>query len=303
MEGIEDKESYCDYDFISVSEVVSQSLNIKIDNIVRSSDDTKKEAKSGFKDLDNIITKFDVGQLITISVRPGKGKTSFLLSLLYNLTEKSNLRIAVFSPERSSSKLVQRLIESETGNSAEKIYTGLIKESEKEKINKIIDNLINSTIIIDDSTTLTNEEIEKRCFYLKNSKKVDIIIFDHFELYSKNILDSESNYEEQEKLLINLEQITKKLNIPIIAFSQITNTHNLTHPNSKPDLTNVFDFVKNLSDVIMFLHRPNVLNFDKPEFIEWKGCAEIIIVKHPNISTPQSVKLKFIESSDKFADF
>ncbi len=305
MEGIEITEFVDNYEFISVSEVVSQALSNENSNIsqnVIAEKQINNEIKSGFKDLDKIIHKFENGQLITIAVRPGKGKTAFLLSLIYNLTIKNSTKIGVFSPERSSAKLVQRLVESETGSSAEKIYSGNIKEHDKSRINGIINNLLSSTIIINDSTSLTAEDIEKRCIYLKEKNNVDVILVDHIELYSRNILDSESNYDDQSKVMSVLKNVATKINIPIIAFSQITNTQNLTTPNSKPDINNVSENTRDLSDVIMFIHRPNVLNYDKPEFIEWKGCAEIIVVKHPQIESATSVKLKFIESSDKFTN-
>ncbi|MEI6348130.1 MAG: DnaB-like helicase C-terminal domain-containing protein [Bacteroidota bacterium] len=304
MEGIEKTEFPACYEFITVSDVVKQAINRESSTAEETlKTETSTILNSGFRDLDHIIQSFNSKQLISIAVRPGKGKTAFLLSLIHNLALTNNKRIAVFSPERSAIKLVQRLIESETGNSAERVYSGTYKESDKEKVDLIISKFIQSEVIIDDSTSLNITEITNRCKYLVEEQHVDMILFDNIELYSKNILDSDINFFEQEKMMSEISLLTKSINIPILLLTHSTNINNLIDINDKPTIDNVAPFIKQHSDVVVFIHRPNLLNFHKPEFSEWKGCAELILIKHPEVNTPSSIKLKFIESSDRFTDF
>lgn len=302
MKGIEITQFIAGFDFISVSDIIKQALNKEHLNIELSSEQESTTISSGFRDLDIIINSFNPKELITIAVRPGKGKTAFLLSLIHNLSINNNKKIAVFSPERSAIKLVQRLIESETGHSSEKIYSSNYKEAEKEMIENTITKFIQSNILIDDSTSLSTNDIVNRCKVLKEEHNVDLIIFDNFELYSKNILDTDVNFLEQEKIITTLNSVSKDLNIPIITLTHTTNTSNLLDINDKPTIENATSFIREFSDVVIFIHRPNVINFDKPELCDWKGCAELIIAKHPKINTPRSIKLKFIESSDRFAN-
>ena len=303
MEGIDKTEFSVDYEFITVSDVVKQAVNRETMSIAPIANGFSKVLNSGFRDLDKIIQSFNSNQIISIAVRPGKGKTAFLLSLIHNLSLANHKKIAVFSPERSAIKLVQRLIESETGNSAERIYSGTYKETDKEKVEKVISTFINSEVIIDDSTSLSISEIVKRCKYLAEVQNIDLILFDNFELYSRNIHDTDVNLEEQEKVMSKISALAKDINIPIIMLTHTANIHNAADVNDKPTIANVAPFINQYSDLVIFIHRPNTLNFQTPEFLEWKGCAELILAKHPTVATPVSIKLKFNESSDRFTDF
>ena len=66
----------------------------------------------GFRALDEKAGNLKKQEITSIVVKPGNGKTALLLSLVNNLALKQSLKVALFSPERSSTKVVQRLIES-----------------------------------------------------------------------------------------------------------------------------------------------------------------------------------------------
>ncbi len=305
MEGIEKTQFLCNYEFITVSDIVKQAVTLEaqfIEEHKANAESSENELQSGFRDLDQIIHSFKAKELVTIAVRPGKGKTAFLLSLIHNIALNNKKRIAVFSPERSAIKLVQRMIESETSNSAERIYSGTYKEADKEKVEKIISQCIHSNILIDDSTSIDVHDLVERCNYLVNNHGVDLILFDNLELYSKNILDSDVNYSEQEKIMEKINELAKAIDTPIIILSHSTNMQNVIELNEKPSIDNVAPYISKNSEVIIFIHRPNSINSNKVEFIDWKGLAELYIVKHPRVETPTSIKLKFIESSDRFTD-
>jgi replicative DNA helicase len=304
MEGIEKTEFLVNYEFITVSDVVKQAVAQEalpvLENAPTPSGSTP--LASGFHDLDQIIQSFNPHQLVTIAVRPGKGKTAFLLSLIHNISITNHKRVAIFSPERSAIKLVQRLIESETCNSAERVYSGTVKEADKPKVDRIIQQFIQSNVYIDDSTSLSIQEIHDRCKFLIDTHKVDLILFDNLELYSKNILDSTINFSEQEKIMYNIHQLAESIDTPIIVLSHTTNMNNLHDINDSPTIGNVAPYICDNSEVVIFVHRPNTLNINRPEYADWKGFAELIVAKHPTVQTPVSVKLKFIESSDRFTD-
>lgn len=305
MEGIEKTQFLANYEFITVSDIVKQAVTLEaqfIEDAPAKSEEINHLITSGFRDLDSAIKSFRPTELTTIAVRPGKGKTAFLLSLIHNTALVNQKKIAVFSPERSAIKLVQRLIESETSNSAERIYSGTYKESDKEKVEKIITQCIQSNIYIDDSTSISISELNDRCKFLIENHNIDLILFDNLELYSKNILDSDINYSEQENMMKKINQLSKSINIPIIVLSHTTNTNNLNELNDKPTIDNVPQYISDNSDVVIFIHRPSTININKAEYADWIGCAELIVAKHSTLNTPISVKLKFIESSDRFTD-
>ena len=47
-----------------------------------------KRIKTGIKDLDDIISGFLPGQLISLGARPGLGKSAMALQIAYNVTKK-----------------------------------------------------------------------------------------------------------------------------------------------------------------------------------------------------------------------
>lgn len=305
MEGIEKTQFLANYEFITVSDIVKQAVTMEaqfIEETTINKIDRNQQLTSGFRDLDLAIHSFKPKELTTIAVRPGKGKTAFLLSLIHNIALVDKKKIAVFSPERSAIKLVQRLIESETSNSAERIYSGTYKEADKEKVENLIKQCVESNIYIDDSTSLTVNDLSDRCKYLVDTHGVDLILFDNLELYSKNILDSDVNYSEQESIMQKINGLSKSIDVPIIVLSHTTNTHNMNELNDRPTIENVAPYISANSDLVIFVHRPNTININKAEYVDWKGCAELILAKHSNVTTPVSVKIKFIESSDRFTD-
>lgn len=305
MEGIEKTQFLVNYEFITVSDIVKQAVTSEaqfIEENLAVAESSNDVLTSGFRDLDQIIHSFKPKELVTIAVRPGKGKTAFLLSLIHNIALNNKRKIAVFSPERSAIKLVQRMIESETSNSADRIYSGTYKDADKEKVEKIISQCIHSNILIDDSTSMSVNDLIERCNYLINTEKVDLILFDNLELYSKNILDSDINYSEQEKMMDKINELSKTVHTPIIILSHTTNMQNVIELNEKPSIENVAPYISKNSEVVIFVHRPNSINSNKADFIDWKGFAELYIAKHPTVETPTRVKLQFIESSDRFTD-
>ena len=70
--------------------------------------------KTGFEDLDRVITGLNKSDLIIIGARPSMGKTSFALNLARNVSVKGRKRVLFFSLEMSREQLAQRLLS--TGN-------------------------------------------------------------------------------------------------------------------------------------------------------------------------------------------
>lgn len=65
---------------------------------------------SGFIDLDKVLGGLQKSDLIIVAGRPGTGKSSFGLSIAYNVAVKSHKRVAIFTLEMSAAQLVERLI-------------------------------------------------------------------------------------------------------------------------------------------------------------------------------------------------
>lgn len=281
------------FEFASIRELVNQALKKDY-----SGQNSLNGLTTGFRALDNVTGGFQKGQLYTVAVKPGMGKTAFLLSIANNLAVKKNYCVAIFSSERSNLKITNRLIESETGMSLDKLRKGTMKASERDHVDSLISSIAKARIFLDDTPSLSAEELVKKSRQLKIVHNVDLVIIDYLELLSTSITDTDSRSEQLNKIVHTIKEIARELNLPILLFSQIGSPFNFMQ---KPSLKDLPVFLSELSDSVMFLHRSDL--FPSGKNGHGKDVVEVIVAKQPQLSEPLTVELTFIESTAKFADF
>jgi replicative DNA helicase len=76
------------------------------------------------------------------------GKTAFLLSIANNMAIKNNYTVAIFSAERSNQKMTNRIIESETGMSLDKLQHGSFKASEMDHMHSLLSSIAKANIFL-----------------------------------------------------------------------------------------------------------------------------------------------------------
>lgn len=275
--------------FGKLENIVKQTLSKKLHSTNIKSDGIN----SGFIDLDKQTKGFKKKELTTIAVRPGIGKTSFLLSMVNNIGICHNVPLALFSLERSADKIVQRIIESSTGLSIPKINKGDISDMELFHVRNVAKDLSKSAIeIIDDASITMNELIAKSKELVENG--IEIIFIDYLELMVSSILDEESQNKELEEIVKTLNKLATDLNVPIVLFSQL----------SKPVVySNKYkytpDYINDNTDNLLFVNRPDFYHINQIDQKE-KGIAEITIAKHKNFKEAEAIQLRFIETLDRF---
>lgn len=282
--------------FVSSKDLLKQALNINL--IVNAGMAKGENIPSGYKDIDEVTGGFANGELITIAVRPGIGKTAFMLSLLDRIAVYNEYAVGIFSAERSAKKIYTRLIESSTGLSVNKINSGRMTDSQKNQVMPAIKTLANANICIDDSSNITAEEIIERSKTLVENG-INIIFIDYLELLTSSFKskDKACNKEPLCPIINHLKAMAAELNIPVVLFSQL----------AKPIIYNnrfkyTPDFINEVSDTLMFLNRPDYYHINDIDGKE-KGLAEITVAKTRISSDFSVVKLRFSESLDKYMDF
>jgi replicative DNA helicase len=281
--------------FTSIRELVNQTLPVSYDP-----GRPTTGLSTGFRALDTATGGLQKGQLVTIAVKPGMGKTAFLLSLANNMAIKNDYTLAIFSAERSNQKMISRLIESETGMSLDKIQHGAFKASEMDHMHSLLSSIAKANIFFDDTPSLSIEELEKKCRQLKHVHGVDIIIIDYLELLLTHIMDAESRAEQLNTIVMRIKEIGSELNIPILLFSQLQNTHIGLGSLKPPALNDVPVFLSEHSDVILFVHRSGLA--PKNGKSAGRSKVEVIVAKHQEPSRQVSVPMAYIDSIAKFAD-
>lgn len=287
------------FEFATASQLVNQALEKS--KLVNSQTNNIKGIPSGFKEFDKITNGFIKTELSTFAIKKGMGKTAFLLSLIDNIAVKNNFSLGILSPERSSKKIITRIIETETGTSIEKLNSSDFSELKKYQLGKTINEICNSKIFIDDTHNYHTKDIYDKISFLKNTHQVDIIFIDSFNLFKLSSFENKNHDEQLNEIMISLKNISQEFELPIILFYQIEKPLNEIFHFKKPGLEDLPDFINHLSDNIYLINRTD-LPYRIEEKIYQNEFCELLITKHMD-NIQKDIKLKFLPSIDKFIDY
>ncbi len=224
---------------------------------------------TGFRDLDNITSGLQPGELIIVAARPSMGKTAFTLNLASHVATRLALPTMFFSLEMGAEQLVQRLIGSEARIDISNLRRGFIQRHEWSKLAEASGRLSEAPFYIDETPSITVSEMRNKC-----RRQVGEI--------SKG-----------------LKTIARELNIPVIALSQL-NRGVESRTDKRPMMSDLRESgaIEQDADVIAFLYREEYYAKDKtPE--DKLGVAEIIVAKHRNGPTG-SIELRFFSNITRF---
>lgn len=255
---------------------------------------------SGFKDLDEMTSGFQRGDLIIIGGRPGMGKTAFALNIAQHVAVNVKEPIAMFSLEMSKEQLAIRMLCSESMVNSSNVRKGYINRDEWPKLISAAGKLAGSPIFIDDSSAITVLEIRAKARRLKlEHGGLGLVIVDYLQL-----MRSRGNFERREQEISDisrsLKALAKELKVPVIALSQL-NRGVEQRPNKRPVLADLRESgaIEQDADVIIFLYREEVYNKNNPSM---KGKAEVLVEKQRNGPTGL-VNLTFLADSTRFVDY
>jgi replicative DNA helicase len=267
---------------------------------------------SGFPNLDNLLAGFQKSDLIILAARPSVGKTALALDIARNAAVKHSVPVGIFSLEMSSQQLVDRMLASQAGIDAWKLRTGKISTDEEyERLQTGIEQLSEAPIYIDDkpgSTILSMRSVARR---LKMEKDLGLIIVDYLQLIiPTSSRANDSTVQQVTEISRALKGMARELDVPVIALSQLSCS--VEQRGGKPRLSDLRDSgsIEQDADVVMFIHREDLVGNRSDDNKERTNVAEILVEKHRN-GPVGKVDLKYddkkvtyvpVESSD-FGDF
>ncbi|HRZ43552.1 MAG TPA: DnaB-like helicase C-terminal domain-containing protein [Bacteroidales bacterium] len=255
---------------------------------------------SGFENLDQITKGFRRGALTVVATRPGNGKTAFLLSLISNLTLQLERRVALFTPERSAQKVMNRLIESTTRHSVSQIRGGMLKDADMELVNSQIQRIASAHLFFDEAQNLDARELMLRCYHLKEKYQPEIILVDAPYHYVSHIQDTSVQASEMQEMLGVLQHIATEMNVPVVCFLQLDRPAHPVNGSIVPVMEEMPPCMAAAGGQFIFIHRPefyNALNKKVP-----KGTVELLVYASKDAKVPKSTYLRFIESIDTFVN-
>ncbi len=255
---------------------------------------------SGFKDLDELTSGFQPGDLIIIGGRPGMGKTAFSLNIAQHVGVDLGEPVAFFSLEMSKEQIAMRLLSSLAMVNASALRKGFIGKRDWERLTESAVKLSEAPIYIDDSSQMSVLEIRAKARRLKMEKgRLSLIVIDYLQL-----MRSRTAYDRREQEISeisrSLKAMAKELKVPVVALSQLNRSVEKTN-DRRPTLANLRESgaIEQDADVIIFLYRDEVYNKKNPAN---KGKAEVIVAKQRNGPT-DTINLTFLSDYTRFLDF
>ena len=251
---------------------------------------------SGFKDLDDLTSGFQKGDMILIAARPSMGKTTFALNIAEHAALREGKSVVIFSLEMSKEQLAYKLLCSEANVDMLKLRTGNLEDKDWENIARASGPLSSAKIYIDDTAGVSIMEMRSKCRRLKIEYGIDLILIDYLQLMSGS--GEESRQQEVSEISRNIKAIAKEMQCPVIALSQLSRAPE-QRADHRPMLSDLRESgsIEQDADLVMFLYRDEYYNKETEE----KNVAECIIAKQRN-GPVGNVKLAWIGQFSKFGN-
>lgn len=257
---------------------------------------------TGFTELDRMTAGFHPGTLIILAARPAMGKTAFSLTMARNMAVEFNAPVAFFSLEMTGVELAMRLISGEAEIPADKLKKGELEPFEKVQLETRTQVLNEAKIFIDDTPQLTIYELRAKCRRLKQHHDIKMVFIDYLQLMTAGG-DNRNGNREQEISTISrqLKALSKELEIPVLAMSQLSRAVETRGGTKKPMLSDLRESgaIEQDADIVMFIYRPEYYGILEDDKGSTPGMADIILAKHRSGSVGE-VRLKFVGKYTRF---
>lgn len=259
--------------------------------------------RTGFSAIDNKLGGLHPSELILLACRPGMGKTAFALNIVQQAARLDNANVAVFSLEMPYDQLAERLISSVGEIGMQSIKTGMMSESDWDKLGTATDTLGDCNIFIDDTSGITISEIMSKCRRLKIERGLDLVMIDYLQLISSGGR-KESRQQEISEMTRMLKVMAMDVGVPILLLSQLSRATEQTK-DKKPLLSHLRESgsIEQDADVVMLLYRESYYQETDTDIDPDKitNVAEVNIAKHRSGPTGV-VKLTWDGALVKFRD-
>jgi replicative DNA helicase len=247
---------------------------------------------TGFRDIDDMTSGLQPGNLVIIAARPGVGKSSLATNIARNVAV-TRQPVALFSLEMSRFEIGMRLLCSEARVPWDRIRSKRVGPNDWSNIVQAAELLHEAPLHIVDAGNVNIVDIRAKARRLRSTRNLGLIVVDYLQLMSHHGR-VENRQQEIAEISRSLKLLAKELEIPVIAVSQL-NRDPERRQDKRPQLSDLRESgaIEQDADVVMFLHRDDS---DDPSV---KGVTDMIVAKHRNGPTG-TFKLTFLPHLTQF---
>jgi len=201
---------------------IAPSKKKEIGSVINETIDTLKTGKNiikfGYPQLDNIAGGMTRKEITVIGGRPGHGKTTLTLNIIYSLLAQG-YRVMLFNREMSNVEVIKKFMIMESKDLLyEHLRKGDIEKGRIQSIEMMADSLkekLKNLIMYDDIKNLNDamREIQR--------EKPDIVVDDYIQLIKTESRYNKDRRFEIEDILVEYKWVCKKENCAALLVSQL----------------------------------------------------------------------------------
>jgi len=254
--------------------------------------------RSGFTDLDDVLSGFQDGEMVIIAARPSMGKTALALNLAeqialggatpYAAGDGERVPVGVFSLEMSKSSLVQRLISAYSGVDSHRLRTGQFSTDDlHHKIRPACESLERAPLYIDDTPALSVTALRARARRMKQRFGVRCVIVDYLQLLTSPGHGRESRQVEVSAISRGIKALARELRLPVVCLAQL-NRGSEQREGNRPRMSDLRESgsIEQDADVVLLLHREAYYHQGDKAWLEDNedkiNEAELLVAKQRN---------------------
>lgn len=299
-------------DFVHIGDLMGEAIT-EIGNL-RAQRSEVTGLRTHFIELDQLLNGLHPSDLLILAARPSIGKTAFALNVMLNIATEENVPVAIFSLEMGREQLNRRLLCAYAQVSGHGVSTGMLKETDFNRLREMGTKLAQAPIYIDDSPGLSIMQVRAKARRLKATQpNLGLIVVDYLQLMSggeKSGRGDSNRQQEVSEISRGLKALARELHVPVMALSQLSRNieqRSGKDKSARPMLSDLRESgaIEQDADIVMFVHRERVeVQKDEDGRPVDKGLpieTEIIVGKHRN-GPIGSAKMYFWADKTRFTN-
>lgn len=229
-------------------------VNRTVDRLMeRSKHGNTDGVKSGFAQLDEMTGGFQPSEFIVIGARPSVGKTAFAISMAINIAIHHKIPAGFFSAEMTSMAIMERILAAEARVDSKRIRSGVLRSQDMVSIVDAAGRIYEGKLYIQDTPNIKLLDLRSQARRMKRERGIKILFIDYIGLINPEANPNVPRHEQVAEISRSLKALSRELQIPIVALSQVSRDAEGKDPN----LANLRDSgsVEQDADVVILLHR------------------------------------------------